>query len=324
VTQPPEASKRISVVIPCYNRERWIAEAITSALQGPEVEVIVVDDGSTDGSWDVIRSFGDRIRSSRIDNSGPSAARNVGARMATAPFIRFLDSDDRIPDGALAAQVEAASAAAPRQIVLGDACSIDEGGAIIQSRGYGFAGRVPPGPIPRSQLISQIVSTSLPIFPTDIWRRVGGYDEELNIAEDHELAVRLVASGHEFVRIPTIVWQVREHGDERLSRGLSASGYSRLLQSYERMAKTLLQASEPFSASEKASLGRLFWTGARDAARDGFDGPARALFELALRIGGRSAAQGSFAIRFLYRFMSPLAAEKIVMALKGLAARRSY
>ncbi|HXG81007.1 MAG TPA: glycosyltransferase, partial [Sphingomicrobium sp.] len=74
---------RASIVIPCFNRERFIGEAIDSALrQGPDVEVVVVDDGSTDGSWPVIESFGGRIRSARTANRGPGAARNTGVSLA--------------------------------------------------------------------------------------------------------------------------------------------------------------------------------------------------------------------------------------------------
>ena len=85
-----------SVVIPCYNAEGYVGEAIESALNQTyrPVEVIVIDDGSTDGSLDVIRSFGDRIRYESGPNRGPSAARNRGVQLARGELIQFLDADD--------------------------------------------------------------------------------------------------------------------------------------------------------------------------------------------------------------------------------------
>jgi len=86
----------ISVVIPCFNDERHLSEAIRSALEQtyPRVEVIVVDDGSTDGSLAVAQSFGDQVTVLRKPNGGLASARNFGMREASGTFITFLDSDD--------------------------------------------------------------------------------------------------------------------------------------------------------------------------------------------------------------------------------------
>lgn len=86
----------VSCIIPVYNGERFLAEGIESLLAQtrPPDEIIVVDDGSTDGSADVARSFGDRVRYVHQENAGPAAARNRGIREATGDFISFLDADD--------------------------------------------------------------------------------------------------------------------------------------------------------------------------------------------------------------------------------------
>jgi glycosyltransferase involved in cell wall biosynthesis len=85
------------VVIPTYNRAALIGGAIQSVLAqtAPNVEVIVVDDGSTDGTDKELAQFGDRIRVLRQQNGGVSAARNAGIRAACGKWIAFLDSDDR-------------------------------------------------------------------------------------------------------------------------------------------------------------------------------------------------------------------------------------
>ncbi|HEX3920088.1 MAG TPA: glycosyltransferase [Caulobacteraceae bacterium] len=97
----------ISVVIPCYNASTTIAETIRSALsQGVEKEIIVVDDGSTDASAQVLASFGDAIRAVHTANRGASAARQTGAELAGGDFIQYLDSDDLLAEGTLARRLE--------------------------------------------------------------------------------------------------------------------------------------------------------------------------------------------------------------------------
>ena len=87
---------KISVVIPAYNAEKHIARAIESVLSQtrPADEVIVVDDGSIDGTADVIRSFGERVILIQQENAGASIARNAGIQAATGDWIAFLDGDD--------------------------------------------------------------------------------------------------------------------------------------------------------------------------------------------------------------------------------------
>lgn len=87
---------KTSVVIPCYNNASTLARAIQSALNQtlPPVEVVVVDDGSTDGSKDVAESFGSAVIYERQQNRGPAAARNLGVQNATGEFLGFLDADD--------------------------------------------------------------------------------------------------------------------------------------------------------------------------------------------------------------------------------------
>src|SRR5262245_42280315 len=91
----------VSILIPCYNAERWIAQAIESALAqtGVEKEVIVVDDGSTDRSLDVIRQFDGHIRWETGPNRGGGASRNRLLELARGNWLQYLDADDYLlPD----------------------------------------------------------------------------------------------------------------------------------------------------------------------------------------------------------------------------------
>lgn len=88
---------KVSVVVTCFNREMYISEAIDSALAQTfaDIEVLVVDDGSVDGSAQICQSYGDRLRYIYQPNQGASAAKNTGVAAARGEYIAFLDSDDR-------------------------------------------------------------------------------------------------------------------------------------------------------------------------------------------------------------------------------------
>ena len=98
---------KITVAIPAYNAERWLRETLDSAFGQtfPAHEIIVVDDGSKDGTEEIARSFGDRVRYIKQPNQGVSAARRTAIREATGDWIAFLDSDDLMAPEKLEKQV---------------------------------------------------------------------------------------------------------------------------------------------------------------------------------------------------------------------------
>lgn len=99
--------KKVSIIIPCYNAERWIAEAIDSCLAQtyPSIETIVIDDGSTDRSLEIIKSYGDKITCETGENKGGNHARNRGVALSKGSYIQFLDADDYILPEKIAKQV---------------------------------------------------------------------------------------------------------------------------------------------------------------------------------------------------------------------------
>lgn len=324
---PPDgADVPVSIIVPNYNRRNLVGEAIESALeQGPEFEVIVVDDGSTDDSWRAIQAFGARIRAFRQENAGAGAARNAALKLARGRYVRFLDSDDRMPPHSLRAQLDSAERLPPLHIAVGDAASIDARGTIFESGiGYGYAASAPPGPLPRSTVLRHVMSVCLPLFPTQALRTLGGFDESVAISEDHELAIRLLRAGYCFVRLPVVVCEVREHGGDRLSRNLGSEGYRRLESTYSSLWSALeADARQDLTREERGALGQLVWTLARDAVRSGFAEEARRLFDLAGRIGGRRARTGRLPARLAYRLLPPVSAEHLLNRVKTLAGRRA-
>lgn len=101
-------SPLISCIVPVYNGERFVAEAIDSIISQTyaPIEVVVVNDGSTDGTAEVLGRYGDRIRVIHQENAGQATARNVGLEASTGPLVAFLDADDLWVPEKLARQME--------------------------------------------------------------------------------------------------------------------------------------------------------------------------------------------------------------------------
>jgi hypothetical protein len=126
----------VSVVIPCYNRAHLIGRSIQSALGQTVVpdEIIVVDDGSTDGSAAVARTFGSRMRVIEQENAGAAAARNRGIAAASGEWIAFLDSDDEWHPEKLQRQLAAAARFPRARLVFCDTEVRNQSGVTLPSR----------------------------------------------------------------------------------------------------------------------------------------------------------------------------------------------
>ncbi len=118
----------VSVIIPTYNRVKTIERAVNSVLAQTwtEQEVIVVDDGSTDQTGEILKVYGDKIRVIRQQNGGVSAARNAGIKAATGEIISFLDSDDEWLPSKTERQGEICTSSARNQPELSVAFAIRE------------------------------------------------------------------------------------------------------------------------------------------------------------------------------------------------------
>jgi len=190
----------VSVIIPCYNKRAYVAAAIESALaQTHPCEVIVVDDGSSDGSLEVVRQFDGRIRWVTGPNRGGSAARNTGLQMAQGHWIQFLDADDILPADKIACQM-ATLAGAP-----------DGSMAFCPWSYFDDSGKVAP-PDARRYWHSYATGSDLLVdmwyhggfFPPHAWLtsrplidRVGHWDESLTGDDDGEFFGRLLVAASE-------------------------------------------------------------------------------------------------------------------------------
>jgi glycosyltransferase involved in cell wall biosynthesis len=128
---------RFSVVVPVYNRQELVRLAIDSVLSQtlPDYELIVVDDGSTDRTPEVLRSYGARIRVIRQENQGPEVARDLGATMANGEYIALLDSDDLLLPRALATYDRIIRALDSPALIIGSVTYFQDGQSIQPESG---------------------------------------------------------------------------------------------------------------------------------------------------------------------------------------------
>ena len=206
----------VSIVIPSYNYERFVGEAIESALRQTyaAVEVIVVDDGSTDGSRAVISSFGARIKAVFQENLGLPSARNSGIRLAGGEYLLFLDADDWLSPGAAADLLEGFVLFPEAGIVFGDAELTDEKG-----RGIGRHSSGTERVLYRDMLRGNPILVSEALVRRSILARTGPFDPGLQQCEDYDLwlrASRLFPIHH----LDRTVTRIRHH-PQQLSQDLA-------------------------------------------------------------------------------------------------------
>ncbi|NDJ62769.1 MAG: glycosyltransferase, partial [Chloroflexi bacterium] len=197
----------VSVIIPTYNRAQLAREAVESVLAQTyqDFEIIVVDDGSTDDTAEVLAAYSDRIRYIRQDNSGVSAARNHGMRLARGSYIAFLDSDDLFLPNKLAVQVSYFEDHPNVAMTYTAYISVDEN---LQPLNTHPAREYPGGH--KEMLIACTIATPTVMFRRSILDALEPFDEHMHLAEDIDLWVR-IATRYAFATIQEPLTYVRIH-----------------------------------------------------------------------------------------------------------------
>ncbi|MCU0760470.1 MAG: glycosyltransferase [Steroidobacteraceae bacterium] len=192
----------VTVIVPVYNGARFLPQAIDSILaQGyPCLEIIVVDDGSTDDLERVVAGLPVDVRLFRQDNAGPAAARNRGIRDASGEFIAFLDVDDLWPADNLRVLVEAFRRDPGLQVVNGHAQML-----VLDPA----TGRFEPRGNPRESFPCYIGAA---LYRREAFLDVGLFDVTMRLAEDTDWYQRLHESGLRHERLPLVTLMVRRHG----------------------------------------------------------------------------------------------------------------
>lgn len=185
------SSLLISVIIPVYNREDLISQAIDSVLdqEHTNLELIVVDDGSTDSTPEILKSYGTHITVLTQPNSGPSAARNLGIKHARGSIIGFLDSDDMWPKGRLSSLLP---------YVL-------EGNVIVR----GLTQYIKNEKVSNYHLV--LINVGACLYDASVFSKVGPFDEDMKYAEDLDWEIRARELGYTELHVPVEALQHRKH-----------------------------------------------------------------------------------------------------------------
>ena len=180
---------KVSICIPTYNRKDYLKDTLDSifAQTYKDYEVIVVDDGSTDGTKDMLDKAGYNLRYHWQENAGNAAARNTLIRLANGEFIAFIDSDDLFLPDAIERLVKAIESESGNVIAYGPYLRIDENGNVIGKN----TRKLHSGYITAPLFKDIFVHTFGSMFPKKFLQEAGGFDESLLTSPDYDLWLRL-------------------------------------------------------------------------------------------------------------------------------------
>ncbi|MFT3782015.1 MAG: glycosyltransferase family 2 protein [Nibricoccus sp.] len=236
-----------SVLVPCHNSERWISQTIKSALaqEGARVEVIAVDDGSTDNTLQELRRFDPKIQVITTPNRGASAARNTAYRAAQGEFIQYLDADDLLAPGKIAAQL-ALARDDDRLLTFGSIIHFDDGSPLETGTRFTATLREELH-TPTEFLIDLLggngqgwmVQTGQWLIPRQIAEQAGPWNETLSVDDDGEYFCRVVLAAREIAPCPKSVSYYRKFSN---GRNLSAQFAATRVGAASQLASTRLKS----------------------------------------------------------------------------------
>ena len=206
----------VSIIIPCYNQGKFLPTSIESALSQthPNVEVIVVNDGSADNTAEVAARY-PTVRYLAQPNKGVAETRNAGFNASTGKFIQFLDADDRLTADSLDLQLRCFTQHPEAGFVVGDIEWIDE---INQRTGKGNWPVLQANHYEELLKVNHVANTIAVLFRRSVLTTVGGFNSYYIPAEDYEMLVR---AAHEFpsAHHGAVVAQYRRHFTNTSRRG---------------------------------------------------------------------------------------------------------
>jgi len=185
----------ISVIIPTYNRASFLDEAIQSVLNqdyfvrnsSNSFEFLVIDDGSTDNTKEIVKSFGNKMKYHFQEHKGVSAARNLGLDLAQGDYIAFLDSDDLWKKEKISIQMSFMNAFPKAKVCYTEEIWIRRGVFVNPKKKH----RKYSGWIFDRVLPLCLISLSSALFRREIFEETGKFDEELLVCEDYDFGIRL-------------------------------------------------------------------------------------------------------------------------------------
>jgi glycosyltransferase involved in cell wall biosynthesis len=213
----------ISVVIPAYNSAEFIADAVHSILKQtrPITEIIIVDDGSTDNTQQIVEALPGPITYVKQPNQGPSAARNTGIKAANSEWIAFLDADDQWTSDKIDKQLKLLRKIPELVLIAGDMAEIDKSGQLITesvldkhhllNKFQAIQDRAIPNAL--AELVTKnFIPTGTVLVNKSALIEAGLFNQAIRFGEDLELWAKIAAK-HPITCIPEVLMLRRQHGN---------------------------------------------------------------------------------------------------------------
>ncbi|KWV90947.1 glycosyltransferase [Erythrobacter sp. YT30] len=258
-------SKRISFLMPTYNRSDYISEAIGSITgqMGEDDEIIVVDDGSSDATPAVLAGFGDTITHLRQENAGKSVALNGAMDRASGEFIWICDDDDLLCPNAAATLLNLIEASGA-DFVFGRYAKFTHRKGARVDLGMAHWPELSEGSVARHILEDAFVMHNATLARRSLYERVGPFDPAMLRAQDYDMFVRCAMRGRAAFTDELIFWQRKHEGARGPSAMLHAAGQSNTVwQDYDARIFERVYANVPlsffegmFAAEDKALVKR--------------------------------------------------------------------
>lgn len=255
-------SKLVSIIIPCFNAERWLREAINSALNQSysQTEVIVINDGSTDRSLDIIKSYGNKIIWESWHNKGGNHARNRGISLSNGNFLQFLDADDYILPKKLETQVSFLDTT-EADVVYGDwrhQYHLPNGDFYLGE--LQISGEQTD--ILQSLLEDWWVSPACLLFRRTIVEATNGWDERLRAGQDRDFLLSVVLNGAHIAYQPGCYSIYRRYGNVTVSTSSKARYLENHCMILEKFERSLIE-QENFSVKYQHAIAQSYFLIAR-------------------------------------------------------------
>lgn len=296
----------ISIVIPCFNAEKFVSQAVQSGLDQTykKVEIIVVDDGSTDNSVQVLESFGSRIRIESQPNRGGCAARNRGIQLARGDWLQFLDADDWLEPTKLEQQFAVANSAE-------DTLFFCDGQSSNPGQFHPHYRRQDTYPDSLTFMLRGGLPTPAPLHRRRWVDQIGGFREGLRCSQERDFHLRLAATGLFFRRLPEVLYTVRT-----VAGSVSSSSHRVILQHLEIVNHLLSQPNfvGRLTPNQKAELAALLLRDGRWLLRNKDSTNARQFFLKAKAISRQGVPIAYSGITgLMFRTLGPWLTEQLLL-----------
>lgn len=268
----------VSVCMPAYNAEEYVADALDSALgqTWPELEIIVVNDGSTDGTANVLDKYREEYSQVTVfhqGNKGASAARNRAFEAATGAYVQYLDADDLLHPRKVEAQVTALEASAPGRVAVCSTVYFQDGEPPESGKRAKGEKHIPwlTSDDPVQWLINLwtpdkgwgMVQPGAWLVPCEVIEEAGPWREDISLDDDGEFFTRalLASNGIRYIEEGCVYY--RHHDQARLSGSNSRHAYESLLRSLDSKRAHLLPRANDSNREDAAFvIARKYWNAA--------------------------------------------------------------